>query len=139
MKAETIVSRTVPAADAGVCTGAAFGSLGPKTQDLMSGLFERGKANMSDDDLYTLSMQRESAEVVLGGIDHLCETLGCLLNYEASHATKLGEHPSGLLGTPGEVADMLFIVMNMAQHARGLLEVAGAAEEEKLIRGLRHG
>lgn len=101
--------------------------MGPSVEALLCGLFERAQPALSDADLSDLVQHGESATMVVGGLAGLCMGLGAMLSCEAwpevpAHAK------SGSFQRPNDVADLLFLLSHVADHAHGLLQVAALAD-----------
>ena len=101
-----------------------FRAISGNASDLLHGLFDRARDNLSDDDLESLSIAGDTAQSTVRHLADLCETLGCLI---------LGDGNTPGVSTGGfqdahSVASLLFLLGSVADQADGLLTLATAAD-----------
>lgn len=85
---------------------------------LLSGLFERAAPNLSQDELSAIAGRAEDATSLVRQVADLCEGLGCLV------ADDEGPGSIGSFRDTGALTNLLFLVSNMASHAASVMEVA---------------
>lgn len=111
-------------------------SMGPSASHLLCGLFERAQPALTDEDLSDLVMHGETATHLVGGLATLCMDLGSLMTVEADDT--LPSHArSGVLQRPEDVAQLLFLLSNVADQAHGLQQLASMADSVRAVHGGR--
>ena len=103
-----------------------FGRLGPNTSDLLHGLFDRARDNLTADDLATLSIAGEAAQLSMRFMADLCEGLACLV---ASDGDTEGMG-AGNFQDARSVSNLLFLLGSVADQADGMLTLATAADNK---------
>lgn len=96
------------------------------TASLMAGLFERSRPSLTDADLATCTQQAQLAGLVVEQIRALSEKLGLLVQADGA----AGRGRTGVLADEADVANVLFGIANLADHASGLLGLAENARDE---------
>ena len=94
--------------------------------DLLHGLFDRARDNLSDDDLASLSAAGDAAQSAVRNLADLCEGLGCLILGD-------GNTPgvsTGCFQDARSVSSLLFLLSAIADQTDGMLTLATAADNE---------
>lgn len=91
-------------------------------QDAMALMFQRGKANMSTDDLEGLASLTDYAADEARRLSAVCEGLGCLISYDGRNPTGAGnfwdgEDVSTLLFALGHSFDVLAAMVHVGDEA----------------------
>ena len=102
-----------------------------RTSGLLLGLLDRSRNSLSDGDLTHLAALTDEAGYMVERIAKLCEGLGCLI---ASDSDDGPVAVTGSFQSAPDVSALLFLLAGVADHASGLLEVAGFAKSQQLAR-----
>ena len=103
-----------------------FRDLSGNAADLLHGLFDRARDNLSADDLETLSFVGDAAQSNVRNLADLCEGLGCLILVDGSTPGVR----TGCFQAARSVSYLLFLLGSVADQADGMLTLATAADNE---------
>ena len=104
---------------------------------LMDSLLDRASENLTDEDLRSLEGHAEQAENLMGHIAAFTNGLACMVASD----DRAGSVGSGSFKAGSDLADLLFCVSALAEHAGTLSRVAGWADGQRFLRAhaARHG
>ena len=103
-----------------------FWDLSGNSADLLYGLFDRARDNLSHDDLASLSIAGDTAQSTVHHLAELCEGLGCLILGDGSTPGV----STGCFQDARSVSSLLFLIGALADQADGLMTLATAADNE---------
>ena len=94
-------------------------------QDAMALMFQRGKTNMTTEDLEGLASLSDYAADEARRLSVVCEGLGCLIDYDGRNPTGAGNFRDG-----GDVSTLVFALGHSFDVLAGMVDVGGRATYE---------
>ncbi len=94
-------------------------------QDAMALMFQRGKANMSTEELDGLASLSDYAADEARRLSVVCEGLGCLISYDSRNPTGAGSFRGG-----DDVSDLVFALGHSFDVLAGMIHVGDEATYE---------
>lgn len=94
-------------------------------QDAMALMFQRGKANMSTEELDGLASLSDYAADEARRLSAVCEGLGCLISYDSRNPTGAGNFRDG-----EAVSDLVFALGHSFDVLAGMVHVGDEATYE---------